>query len=94
MKVHPINGPNIIPFNLSRQGLDARCLHRDFGIFICNVFDTYEAAQVLQLPSHGLAAVCEYYGLTGSAEYSALKVDYQTTDWRYRPLSEKMILYG
>lgn len=86
--------PNIVKIGHSISGLDVRCLHRDFGIFLCNVFDTYEAAKVLQLPAHGLANVCEYYGLTQSAEYEALKNQYQTTDWRRRPLSDEMVLYG
>lgn len=86
--------PTIVKIGHSISGLDGRCLHRDFGIFISNVFDTYEAAKVLNLPAHGLAAVCEYYGLKESAEYAALKGEYQTTDWRRRPLNEEMILYG
>lgn len=86
--------PAIIKVGHSIGGLDARCLHRDFGIFICNAFDTYEASKVLNLPSHGLAAVCQHYGLTHSSDYADLKGVYQTTDWRQRPLSKKMILYG
>jgi 3'-5' exonuclease len=85
--------PNIVKIGHSIGGLDARCLHRDFGIFLCNVFDTYEAARVLNLPSHGLAAVCEHYGMDAT-EYYKLKEVYQTTDWRKRPLTDEMILYG
>lgn len=86
--------PTIVKVGHSIGGLDVRCLHRDFGIFICNAFDTYEASKVLNLPSHGLAGVCKYYGLAHSNDYTDLKNIYQTTDWRQRPLPKEMILYG
>ena len=62
--------PNIVKIGHSIGGLDVRCLHRDFGIFIVNAFDTYEAAQVLKLPSKGLAKVCQYYGMSSSSSSS------------------------
>jgi ribonuclease D len=86
--------PSVVKVGHSIGGLDARCLHRDFGIFIVNVFDTYEASKVLNLQHHGLAAVCQYYGLSHSSAYTELKKTYQTTDWRLRPLTKEMILYG
>ncbi|CAB9522087.1 Protein RRP6-like [Seminavis robusta] len=86
--------PHIVKIGHAMGGLDVRCLYRDFGIAIVNAFDTYEAARVLQLPSHGLAAVCQYYGLTTYEQYTQLKDMHQTMDWRQRPLSESMILYG
>lgn len=84
----------IVKIGHSIGGLDVRCLHRDFGIVICNAFDTYEASRVLNVSSHGLAAVCQHYGLQHSQDYKDLKDIYQTTDWRQRPLSKPMILYG
>jgi ribonuclease D len=86
---------NIVKVGHSIGGLDVACLHRDFGILVVNVFDTYEAAKELQLPSHGLAAVCEYYGMTTRGnEYAKLKRKYQTCDWRQRPLSRDMLAYA
>jgi ribonuclease D len=86
--------PQIVKIGHSIGGLDVRCLHRDFGIFIVNAFDTYEAAQCLQLPSKGLAKVCAHYGLTDVEIYESLKEEYQTTDWTKRPLTKPMIQYG
>lgn len=75
-------------------GMDVPSLHRDFGIFVVNAFDTYEAANVLELEKRGLAQVCKYYGLRDSDEYELLKGTYQRSDWRKRPLTEPMIRYG
>ena len=76
--------------------LDVPSLHRDFGIFVVNAFDTYEAAWLLKLQKKGLSSLCEYYGLPNSIskEYHRLKKSYQMTDWRKRPLSPSMIRYG
>lgn len=76
--------------------LDVPSLHRDFGIFLVNAFDTYEAARLLRLPKLGLSALCEHYGLPHDEckEYHRLKKVYQMTDWRKRPLSPSMIRYG
>jgi len=50
------------------RGIDIPCLHRDFGLFVVNVFDTYEAANCLNLKGHlGLAKLCRYYGLVGNS---------------------------
>jgi ribonuclease D len=86
--------PDIVKIGHSIGGLDVRCLHRDFGIFVVNAFDTYEAAQCLNLPSKGLAKVCGNYGLPDCEIYESLKEKYQTTDWTKRPLTKPMIQYG
>ena len=86
--------PGIVKIGHSIGGLDVRSLHRDFGIFVVNAFDTYECAQVLRLEQHGLAAVCEYYGLNESDHYKDLKAHYQACDWRLRPLTKPMLEYG
>jgi len=86
--------PKIVKVGHSIGSLDVRCLHRDFGIIVVNAFDTYEAAKVLRLPSLGLAQVCIHYGLRDSERYIKLKDKYQTTDWRVRPLTERMVQYG
>jgi ribonuclease D len=86
--------PTIVKIGHSIGGLDVRSLHRDFGIFVVNAFDTYEAAACLSLPRKGLAKVCDYYGLPNCSIYETLKQEYQTTDWTRRPLTEAMIRYG
>ena len=85
---------SIVKIGHSIGGLDVQSLHRDFGIFVVNAFDTYEAAKVLHLPAHGLAKVCEYYGLPDCKTYATLKAEYQACDWTIRPLTEPMLLYG
>ena len=86
--------PNIVKVGRSIGGLDVRSLHRDFGVFVVNAFDTYEAAQVLGLCSRGLASVCAHYGLEDSDRYKNLKAEYQATDWRRRPLTNPMLEYA
>ena len=36
--------------------MDVQWLQRDFGIYVVNMFDTGQAARVLELPSKGLGA--------------------------------------
>ena len=85
---------DIVKIGHSVTGTDVPSLHRDFGLFLVNCFDTYEAAKVLNLRKQNLAGLCEHYGLRASAEYLDLKKDYQNCDWRRRPLTEPMIRYG
>ena len=86
--------PSIVKIGHSIGGLDTQSLHRDFGIFVLNAFDTYEAATVLRLKHAGLAAVCRHYGIVNPELYVSLKEKYQRTDWRRRPMTEPMIRYG
>ena len=86
--------PNLVKIGHSVTGTDVPSLHRDFGLFLVNSFDTYEAAKVLNLQKKNLAGLCEHYGLRASEEYSTLKKEYQSCDWRRRPLTEPMIRYG
>lgn len=85
---------SIVKIGHGIRGLDVQSLQRDFGIFVVNAFDTYEAARVLDLEGKGLAKICTYYGLQNSELYNALKRDYQASDWTRRPLTDPMILYG
>lgn len=84
---------NIVKIGHSISG-DVQSLHRDFGIFVVNAFDTFEAAKVMNLTHKGLASVCQHFGLANSEEYLSLKDTYQATDWRQRPLTEPMVRYG
>ena len=85
---------DIVKIGHSVTGTDVPSLHRDFGLFLVNCFDTYEAGKVLNLRKQNLAGLCEHYGLRTSVEYLDLKKDYQNCDWRRRPLTEPMIQYG
>ncbi|KAG7350375.1 resistance-nodulation-division (RND) family transporter [Nitzschia inconspicua] len=76
------------------DGVDVPSLHRDFGIFIVNLFDTIEAARVLNIKDKGLASLCARYGLPNCETYNTLKETYQKADWTQRPLTEPMLLYG
>lgn len=75
-------------------GFDVQSLHRDFGIFIVNAFDTHEAAKALRLKEKGLAKICRHYGMPLGSEYISLKDEYQNCDWTKRPLTVPMIQYG
>ena len=60
---------------------DIRSLHRDFGIEVCNLFDTMIACQFLGEKEVGLAAVLKKrFGVE-------LDKRYQKADWSKRPLS-------
>ena len=86
--------PKVVKVGHCIGSMDVRSLHRDFGIYVVNAFDTMEASQRLRLPRHGLAHVCHHYGLKDSQDYIELKEVYQAIDWRQRPLTEPMIRYG
>ncbi|HTP66642.1 MAG TPA: HRDC domain-containing protein [Geobacteraceae bacterium] len=67
---------------------DIRSLHRDFGIEVCNLFDTMIACQFLGEKELGLAAVLfKRFGVE-------LDKRYQKADWSKRPLSAEMIEYA
>ena len=85
---------SIVKIGHGIRGLDIQSLQRDFGIFVVNAFDTFEAAEVLKLEGKGLANICSHYGLQTSELYHNLKENYQATDWTKRPLTDPMILYG
>jgi ribonuclease D len=67
---------------------DLRLLDREHGIGAANVFDTRIAAQLLNEPGVGLAALLEkYFGLR-------LDKRFQRADWSARPLSQAMLEYA
>ncbi|KAB5529605.1 hypothetical protein DKX38_019686 [Salix brachista] len=60
-------------------------LQRDFGIYICNLFDTGQASRVLKLERNSLEHLLHHFcGVTAKKEY-------QNADWRLRPLPDEMI---
>ncbi|KAK7336288.1 hypothetical protein VNO77_16824 [Canavalia gladiata] len=63
-------------------------LQRDFGIYVCNLFDTGQASRVLKLEKYSLQYLLQHFcGVTANKEY-------QNADWRLRPLPDVMLRYG
>ena len=67
---------------------DLRLLHHEFGYKATHLFDTRVAAQLLDEPGIGLAALLE--------KYLRVNVDkrFQRADWSIRPLSAEMLAYA
>jgi ribonuclease D len=67
---------------------DLRLFDRQYGFRARNVFDTRIAAQLLNEPGIGLAALLE--------KYLQLRLDkrFQRADWSARPLSTEMLAYA
>ena len=67
---------------------DLRLLNLEYGFEVTNLFDTRIAAQLLNEPGVGLAALLE--------KYLGVKLDkrYQRADWSARPLSPEMLEYA
>ncbi|KAL4277382.1 hypothetical protein AHAS_Ahas20G0301600 [Arachis hypogaea] len=63
-------------------------LQRDFGIYICNLFDTGQASKVLKLERNSLEYLLHHF-----CEVTANK-EYQNADWRLRPLPNEMQRYA
>eukprot|EP00889_Picochlorum_renovo_P007612 jgi/Picre1/34642/NNA_002110.t1 len=79
--------PNIVKV-LHGSRSDIGWLQRDFGIYLCNLFDTGEAAKILKYGSNGLAFLLE--------KHCGFKADkkWQLADWRIRPLQTQAIHYA
>jgi len=67
---------------------DLRILDRDYRFHASHIFDTRVAAQLLNEPGIGLAALLE--------KYFAVRLDkkYQRADWSRRPLTPEMLAYA
>ena len=67
---------------------DLRLLDREYGFRATNLFDTRIAAQLLNEPGVGLAALLE--------RYLGVRLDkrFQRADWSARPLSPGMLEYA
>jgi ribonuclease D len=67
---------------------DLRLLHREYGYTAQTIFDTRIAAQLLNEPGVGLAALLE--------KYLDVRLDkrFQRADWSARPLSPEMLAYA
>ncbi|KAG2459298.1 EXOSX protein, partial [Polypterus senegalus] len=67
---------------------DIEWLQRDFGLYIVNLFDTHQAARILNLGRNSLEHLLRLY--------CNVECDkrYQLADWRIRPLPEEMVQYA
>lgn len=68
--------------------MDILWLQRDLGLYVVNMFDTGQAARLLQYPRFSLA-----YLLKRHCNVDADK-QYQLADWRTRPLDANMVKYA
>ena len=67
---------------------DLRLFDKEFGFHARHLFDTRIAAQFLNEPGIGLAALLEkYFGVTADKRF-------QRADWSARPLSDAMLDYA
>ncbi|KAJ4834948.1 hypothetical protein Tsubulata_021473 [Turnera subulata] len=67
---------------------DILWLQRDFGIYVCNLFDTGQASRVLKMERNSLEYLLNHFcGV-------AAKKEYQNADWRLRPLPDEMLRYA
>ncbi|NXC43334.1 EXOSX protein, partial [Penelope pileata] len=67
---------------------DVEWLQKDFGLYLVNMFDTHQAARLLNLGKHSLDHLLKLYcGVDANKQY-------QLADWRIRPLPEEMVQYA
>uniref|UniRef100_A0A6I8N230 Exosome complex component 10 n=1 Tax=Ornithorhynchus anatinus TaxID=9258 RepID=A0A6I8N230_ORNAN len=67
---------------------DIEWLQKDFGLYVVNMFDTHQAARLLNLGRHSLDYLLKHY-----CNVEADK-QYQLADWRIRPLPREMLNYA
>ncbi|XP_004705491.1 exosome component 10 [Echinops telfairi] len=67
---------------------DIEWLQKDFGLYVVNMFDTHQAARLLNLGRHSLDHLLKHYCSVQSNK------QYQLADWRIRPLPEEMLYYA
>ncbi|KAM6046296.1 exosome complex component 10 isoform 1-T1 [Chlamydotis macqueenii] len=67
---------------------DVEWLQKDFGLYLVNVFDTHQAARLLNLGRNSLDHLLKLYCSVDADK------QYQLADWRIRPLPEEMIQYA
>ncbi|XP_026463935.1 exosome component 10 isoform X2 [Ctenocephalides felis] len=68
--------------------LDIIWLQRDLGLYVVNMFDTHQAAKVLEFPRLSLAFLLNHYCSVDANKH------FQLADWRMRPLPKELILYA
>lgn len=79
--------PNILKV-LHGAYMDIMWLQRDLGLYVVGLFDTHYAARALGYTGGSLAFLLKKF-----VDFDAQK-QYQTADWRIRPLPEEMFDYA
>ncbi|XP_052284774.1 exosome component 10-like [Dreissena polymorpha] len=79
--------PNIVKV-FHGADMDIEWLQRDLGLYVVNMFDTGQAARVLNCARFSLAYLLQQY-----CDVDADK-QYQMADWRMRPLPEELQKYA
>ncbi|KFD54978.1 hypothetical protein M513_04160 [Trichuris suis] len=83
----PFTDPNIVKV-FHGASSDVVWLQRDFGVYVVNMFDTYEALRVLDRRPRSLShLVSSYMGVSLDKKYSR-------ADWRIRPLPDELVKYA
>ena len=78
--------PDIIKI-LHGAKFDILWLQKDFGIYIVNLFDTWEAAKILGLRASLCALLKHYWDIEADKQF-------QLADWRQRPIPQEMLNYA
>ena len=68
--------------------MDMQWLQRDFGVYVVNLFDTFHASNLLELPRHSYEFLLDHYCQVQTDK------KYQLADWRTRPIPKEMLLYA
>lgn len=79
--------PNILKV-MHGAHMDVIWLQRDLGLYVVGLFDTHHASRVLGYPGGSLAFLLKKF-----IDFDAQK-QYQTADWRLRPLPKEMLKYA
>merc|ERR1712125_142915 len=73
---------------LHGANMDVKWLHRDLGLHVANLFDTGQAARLLNFQSYSLAFLLQkFVGVQADKQH-------QLADWRTRPLTPGMVRYA
>ncbi|KAL0273633.1 UNVERIFIED_CONTAM: hypothetical protein PYX00_006263 [Menopon gallinae] len=67
---------------------DLLWLQRDLGVYVVNMFDTYEASKFLGYPRLSLAFLLQRFCNVDAQKH------FQLADWRVRPLPESLVDYA
>lgn len=68
--------------------MDVVWMQRDFGLYLVNLFDTYQASKLLSFPHLSLSYLLKNYcNLEPNKQF-------QLADWRVRPLNDQLIKYA
>lgn len=68
--------------------MDILWLQRDLSLYVVNMFDTHQAARLLEFPALSLAYLMQRY-----CNFVPNK-KFQLADWRIRPLPDELKMYA